>query len=306
VPKADLVVTAEAGGGSRLDVFLAGKLPDLSRAQVQKVIDDGGVRVGSYARKAGYKLRAGDRVHVEYELPEPAGALVPQNIPVKVVWMDADVIVIDKQANLVVHPGPGHPNGTLVNALIYHFPEVALVGSAERPGLVHRLDQDTSGVMIVARTPQAFTSLQEQFRRRVVWKTYLALAWGRVTATEGKLSWPLGRHPKEGSRISIRARSPKKAETFFQVQRTFRDTTLLEVRPVTGRTHQIRVHMAAAGHPIVGDPVYGRKREPREFPRIFLHAHTLSFLHPVTEERLTFASPLPPDLEAVITRELAL
>ncbi len=306
MPKADLVVTAEDGGGARLDVFLADKLPGLSRAQVRKVIDGGGVRVGSYARKAGYKLKAGDRVHAEYEEPEPEGKLVPQNIPLKIVYMDADVIVIDKQARLVVHPGPGHPSGTLANALIHHFPEVALIGSEERPGLVHRLDQDTSGVMVVARTALAFNSLQDQFRRRVVWKTYLALAWGRVTATEGKLSWPLGRHPKEGSRISIRARSPKKAETFFQVQRAFHDTTLLEVKPVTGRTHQIRVHLAAAGHPVVGDPVYGRKREPRTFPRIFLHAHTLSFLHPTTGERLTFASPLPPDLEAVITRELAL
>ena len=306
MPTADLVVTAEAGEKARLDVFLADKIPGLSRAQVQKVIDGGGVRVGSFARKAGYKLKVGDRVHVDYVLPEPEAKLVPQNIPLKIVYMDADVIVIDKQANLVVHPGPGHPSGTLANALIHHFPEVALIGAEERPGIVHRLDQDTSGVMVVARTPLAFNSLQEQFRRRVVWKTYLALAWGRVTATEGRLSWPLGRHPKEGSRMSVRARSPKRAETFFQVQRMFKDTTLLEVKPVTGRTHQIRVHLAAAGHPVVGDPVYGRRREPREFPRIFLHAHTLSFVHPSTGERLTFASPLPPDLEAVIIRELSL
>jgi 23S rRNA pseudouridine1911/1915/1917 synthase len=306
VPKADLVAGSEAGSRTRLDVFLADKIEGLSRAQVRKVIDGGGVRVGTFARKAGYKLKAGDRVHVEYEIPEPEGVLIPQNIPLKIVYMDADVIVIDKPPHLVVHPGPGHPSGTLVNALIYHFPEVALVGNEQRPGIVHRLDQDTSGVMVVARSPRAFSFLHDQFKRRVVWKTYLALAWGRVTAAEGKLSWPLGRHPKEGSRISIRARSPKKAETFFAVQRIFRDTTLLEVKPVTGRTHQIRVHLAAAGHPVVGDPVYGRKREPRDFPRIFLHAHTLSFLHPETEERLTFASPLPPDLEAIIGRELAL
>jgi 23S rRNA pseudouridine1911/1915/1917 synthase len=306
VPTADLVVTAEDGGGARLDVFLADKLPGLSRAQVRRVIDAGGVRVGSFARKAGYKLKAGDRVHAEYELFEPEGRLVPQVIPLKVIYMDDDIIVIDKQANLVVHPGPGHPSGTLVNALIHHFPEVALIGSEERPGIVHRLDQDTSGVMVAARSARAFTSLQDQFRRRVVWKTYLALAWGRMSETGGRLNWPLGRHPKEGARMSVRTRSPKKAETFFQVQRAFKDTTLLEVKPVTGRTHQIRVHLAAAGHPVVGDPVYGRKREPREFPRIFLHAHTLSFLHPATGERLTFASPLPPDLEAVVARELRL
>ena len=306
MPKSDIVVTAEDGGGARLDVFLADKLPGLSRAQVRRVIDGGGVRVGSYARKAGYKLKAGDRVHAEYEIPEPEGKLVPQHLPLKIVYMDADIIVLDKQANLVVHPGPGHPSGTLVNALIHHFPEIALIGSEERPGIVHRLDQDTSGVMVVARSARAFTSLQDQFRRRVVWKTYLALAWGRMSETGGRLNWPLGRHPKDGARMSVRTRSPKKAETFFQVQRAFKDTTLLEVKPVTGRTHQIRVHLAAAGHPVVGDPVYGRKREPREFPRIFLHAHTLSFLHPATGERLTFASPLPPDLEAVVARELGL
>jgi len=307
VPQADFVVGPEAGSRVRLDVFLADKIEGLSRAQVRKVIDAGSVTVGSYARKAGYKLRPGDRVRVTYEIPEPEeGPLIPQCIPLKIIYADADVIVIDKPPNLVVHPGPGHPSGTLVNALLFHFPEIAQVGPELRPGIVHRLDQDTSGVMVVARSPRAWSFLHDQFKNRIVWKTYLALAWGRMSETEGKLSWPLGRHPKEGARMSVRARSPKRAETFFQVQRAFKDTTLLEVKPVTGRTHQIRVHLAAAGHPVCGDPVYGRKREPREFPRIFLHAHTLSFLHPETEERLTFASPLPPDLEAVISRELKL
>jgi len=300
------VVGPETPKGTRLDVFLADRIEGLSRAQVRKVIDAGGVRVGTFTRKAGYKLKPGDRIHVEYQPPAPEGALAPQNIPLKVIYMDPDVIVIDKPPHLVVHPGPGHPTGTLVNALLYHYPEIAAVGSELRPGIVHRLDQDTSGVMVVARSARAWSFLHLQFKSRLVWKTYLALAWGRVSAAEGRISWPLGRHPKEGSRISIRARSPKKAETFFQVQRTFLDTTLLEVKPVTGRTHQIRVHLAATGHPVCGDPVYGRRREPREFPRIFLHAHTLSFLHPATEERLTFASPLPPDLEAVIARELRL
>lgn len=306
MPTADLVAGPEAEGGVRLDVFLADRIEGLSRAQVRKAIDAGGVRVGSFARKAGYKLKTGDRVHVEYEIPEPEGPLAPQNIPLKIIYQDPDVIVIDKPPHLVVHPGPGHPSGTLVNALIYQFPEVSIIGCEDRPGLVHRLDQDTSGVMVVARSIRAFSYLRDQFNRRVVWKTYLALVWGRMSDTSGKLSWPLGRHPKEGSRISIRARSPKRAETFFQVQRAFKDTTLLDVKPVTGRTHQIRVHLAAAGHPVCGDPVYGRKRELREFPRIFLHAHTLSFLHPENDERLTFASPLPPDLEEVICRELAL
>jgi 23S rRNA pseudouridine1911/1915/1917 synthase len=300
---ADLVVGPEVGKNIRLDVFLADKIEGLSRAQVRRAIDTGGVRVGSFTRRAGYKLKPGDRVHLAYEPPAPEPSLAPQCIPLKLIYVDDDVIVLDKPPHLVVHPGPGHPSGTLVNALLFHFPEVAVVGNENRPGIVHRLDQDTSGVMVVARSPRAYASLHDQFMRRLTWKTYLALAWGRMSDVSGKLSWPLGRHPKEGARISIRARSPKKAETFFQVQRAFKDTTLLEVKPVTGRTHQIRVHLAAAGHPVVGDPVYGRKREPREFPRIFLHAHTLSFLHPGTQERLTFASPLPADLEEVIARE---
>jgi 23S rRNA pseudouridine1911/1915/1917 synthase len=303
VPREEFAVAPDAAGGTRLDVFLADKLAGLSRAQVKKVIDGGGARVGGFIRKAGYKLKAGNRVIVEYDPPPSEGRLLPEPIPLKILYMDADVIVIDKPSGLCVHPGAGHPKGTLVNALIHHFPEVALIGSEERPGIVHRLDMDTSGVMVVARSPLAYTELVRQFKKRVVWKTYLGLAWGQVPATEGRINWPLGRHPGKGTRISIKARNPKKAETFFQVQRLFRDTTLLEIKPITGRTHQIRVHLAAAGHPIVGDPIYGRKRPPREFPRLFLHAHTLSFVHPGTGERLTFASPLPPDLEAVIAGE---
>jgi len=306
LPTADLVAGPEAEGGLRLDVFLAGRLEGLPRAQVRKAIDAGGARVGSFTRRASYKVKPGDHVHIAYEIPEPEGLLAPQDIPLKIIYQDPDVLVIDKPPHLVVHPGPGHPSGTLVNALLYHFPEVSIIGPEDRPGIVHRLDQDTSGVMVVARSMRAYVFLRDQFKRRDVWKTYLALVWGRMSETTGRLSWALGRHPKEGARISIRTRSPKRAETFFQVQRAFRDTTLLDVKPVTGRTHQIRVHMAAAGHPICGDPVYGRKREPRQFPRIFLHAHTLSFLHPENEKRLAFASPLPSDLEAVIDRELSL
>lgn len=306
MPEAEFVVGPEIGKSQRLDVYLADKLPPLSRSQVKKVIDAGGVRVGSYIRKAGYKVKPGDRVKVVYEPPPAEGVMGPEPIPLKFIFVDDDIIVIDKPPGLVVHPGPGHPSGTLVNALLHHFPETAGVGREGKPGLVHRLDQDTSGVMVAARSERAFLELSRQFKARIVWKTYLALAWGRIVATGGKINWPLGRHPVEGKKISIHARHPKRAETFFEVQRTFKDTTLLEVKPVTGRTHQIRVHLAAAGHPIVGDPLYGRKKEPRPFPRIFLHAHTLSFIHPATGERVAYASPLPPDLEAVIERELRL
>lgn len=304
MPKAEFTVGAGPSVGKRLDVFLAERLTFLTRTQVRKAIDEGGARVGGRVAKPGHRLRLDDQVVLDYEIPDLEPRLLPESIPLKVIYKDADVILIDKPAGLVVHPGAGHASGTLANALIHHFPEVALIGSEERPGIVHRLDKDTSGVMVAARSPRAFASLVQQFKKRIVWKTYLGLAWGRVAASEGRLNWPLGRHPKEGQRISIRARSPKKAETFFEVQRVFKDTTLLEIRPVTGRTHQIRVHMAAAGHPLVGDPIYGRKKEGGRYPRLFLHAHTLSFLHPATGERLTFASPLPPDLEAVIAQEL--
>lgn len=288
----------------RLDIFLAGQLTFMTRNQVRKTIDEGGARVGSRIGKPGTKLNSGDHIVFDYEVPALEPAILPEDIPLKIIFQDEDIILIDKPVGLVIHPGAGHPSGTLANALLHHFPETAQVGREGRPGIVHRLDKDTSGVMVAARSERAFEELTRQFKRRIVWKTYLGLAWGRVVALSGRLDWPLGRHPKEGQKISIRARSPKKAETFFEVQRVFKDTTLLEIRPVTGRTHQIRVHMAAAGHPLVGDPIYGRKKEGGRFPRLFLHAHTLSFLHPATEERLTFASPLPPDLEAVIEREL--
>lgn len=304
MPRAEFTVGPDPEEGPRLDVFLVERLTFLTRNQVRKAIDEGGARVGGRPAKPGHKLKPGDHLVFDYEVPALEPKLLPEPIPLKIIYKDEDVILVDKPAGLVVHPGAGHASGTLANALIHHFPEVALIGSEERPGIVHRLDKDTSGVMVAARSSRAFSELVRQFKTRDVWKTYLGLAWGRVAASEGRLNWPLGRHPKEGKKISIRARSPKKAETFFEVQRVFQETTLLEIRPVTGRTHQIRVHMAAAGHPIVGDPIYGRKKEGGRYPRLFLHAHTLSFLHPATGERVTFASPLPPDLEAVIEREM--
>ncbi len=306
MPKAEFSVGPDTEAGTRLDVYLAGKVTFLTRTQVRRAIDGGGARVGGRVAKPGHRLRVGEHVVFDYDIPEPEPGILPEPIPLKFIYVDEDVALIDKPSGLVVHPGAGHFSGTLANALLHHFPEVARVGHEDRPGIVHRLDKDTSGVMVAARSARAFLELTRQFKTRVVWKTYLGLAWGRVMAEEGRLNWPLGRHPKDGGRISIKTRSPKKAETFFEVQRVFAETTLLEIRPVTGRTHQIRVHMAAAGHPLVGDPIYGRgrKKDGGRFPRLFLHAHTLSFLHPATGERVTFASPLPPDLEAVIEREL--
>jgi 23S rRNA pseudouridine1911/1915/1917 synthase len=299
VPRLEFPVTAGSGGGARLDVFLAENIAGLTRSQIKKLIGEGAVRVQGEIRRAGFKLRGGDRVVVEYETRNPE-RLEPQDIPIKVLYKDVDIVVLDKPSGLVVHPGAGNQAGTLANALVCHFPEVAAVGPPDRPGIVHRLDKETSGVMVVARTQRAYESLLRQFKRRDVWKTYLGLAEGKISAPEGRITWPLGRHAREGKKISVRSRHPKPAETFFTVLRAFKDSTLLEIRPVTGRTHQIRVHMAAAGHPIAGDSLYGRKKKGVKVPRLFLHAHTLSFIHPASGERLTFASELPPDLEAVL------
>jgi 23S rRNA pseudouridine1911/1915/1917 synthase len=301
VPKTEFVVGPDSGEGRRLDIFLAEKIQELTRSQIRKLIDEGAVRVSGAARRASYKLRAGEAVVFDYEISGPE-RLEPQDIPLKILYADRDVIVLDKPAGLVVHPGAGNASGTLANALLHRFPETALVGPPDRPGIVHRLDKDTSGVMVAARTAEAYESLLGQFRRKDIRKTYLGLVWGRITSPEGRINWPIGRHVTDGKKISVRSRHPKDAETFFKVLRTFRDATLLEIRPVTGRTHQIRVHLAAAGHPVAGDALYGRKKTAKKFPRLFLHAHTISFIHPRTGERLTFASELPPDLQAVLEK----
>ena len=301
MPKEEFVVRPDAGEGSRLDVFLAGRIKLLTRSQIRNLIDEGAVRVAGKARRAGYKLRADETVAFDYEIPGPE-RLAPEAIPLKILYADEDVIVLDKPAGLVVHPGAGNASGTLANALLHHFPETASAGPADRPGIVHRLDKDTSGVMVAARTAAAYESLVGQFRRRDVHKTYLGLVWGRIASPEGRINWPIGRHISEGRKISTRSRHPKDAETFFKVLRIFRDATLLEIRPVTGRTHQIRVHLAAAGHAMAGDALYGRKKSAKKFPRLFLHAHTISFLHPRTGERLTFTSELPSELETVLKK----
>jgi 23S rRNA pseudouridine1911/1915/1917 synthase len=302
VPKADFPVAADSGEGLRLDVFLAGRVDLLTRSQVRKFIDAGAALVDGEVRRSSYKLRAGETVSFAYELAGPS-RVEAQDIPLVILHEDADIIVIDKPAGLVVHPGAGNLEGTLANALLHRYPEIGAVGPPERPGIVHRLDKDTSGVIVVARSPRAYESLLGQFKRHEVEKTYLALVNGRVSAPEGRMRWPIGRHPSDGKRISVRSRHPRDAETLFRVLRLFRDSTLLEVRPLTGRTHQIRVHLAAAGHAVLGDQLYGTKKRARRYPRLCLHAARLAFLHPGTGERVEFSAPAPPDLEAVVRAE---
>jgi len=301
VPKREFVVSAGSGPGRRLDVYLAERLEGLTRSHIRKLIEGGKVMVNGVLKKAGHKLKENDLVEAEVG-EEPFPKLRPQDIPLTVLYSDDQIVVIDKPSGLVVHPGAGNREGTLAGALLYRFPEISGLGPAERPGIVHRLDKETSGVMVVARSPEAYASLQKQFKDRDVRKVYLGLAWGRMPA-EGRIDKPIGRHIKHGQRMSVRTRKPRPAETFYKVREEFKGMSFLEIRPVTGRTHQIRVHLASAGHPLAGDSRYGRRREQPKFPRLFLHAHRLSFIHPGTGERVEFASNLPDDLRSLLERE---
>jgi 23S rRNA pseudouridine1911/1915/1917 synthase len=303
-PEKDFLVTPKDGENQRLDVFLSQKIPGLARAQVQKFIDRGEVAVNSQPKKPSYKLRPGDRVVATFSGPEPRRSLSGQDIPLDVIYADEHIIVINKPSGLVVHPGAGVADGTLANALLFRFPELRGVGPDDRPGIVHRLDKETSGVMVVARSREAYGSLLKLFKRREVHKTYLGLVWGRVTKTEGEFTWSIGRHVKHGQRFSTRGRNPRQALTAYTVKKLFKDSSLLELRPVTGRTHQIRVHLAAAGHPIVGDRRYGHRRPKKESSRLFLHAWKLAFPHPVTGRMMEFEAPLPDELQKLIPNRL--
>ena len=295
------MVSAGSGPGQRLDVYLAERFEGLTRSRIRKLIDEGKVIVNGVLRKAGCKLRENDLVEAETGI-ESSPELRPQDLPLSVIYADDQIVVIDKTYGLVVHPGAGNRDGTLASALLHRFPEISGLGEAERPGIVHRLDKETSGVMVVARSLEAYVSLRRQFKDRDVRKVYLGLAWGKMPA-EGRIDRPIGRHIKHGQRISVRTRKPRPAETFYKVREEFKGMSFLEIRPVTGRTHQIRVHLAAAGHPLAGDSRYGRRKENPKFPRLFLHAHRLSFIHPGTGERVEFTSDLPSEL-AVILEEL--
>jgi 23S rRNA pseudouridine1911/1915/1917 synthase len=278
----------------RLDKFVATRLADLglSRSYVQGLIEAGHVLVDGVARRAKFKMTPGEVVEVT--LPPPAiEALEPEPIPLAIVYEDADLIVLDKPAGLVVHPAPGHLSGTLVNALLHHAPGIN-VGGSNRPGIVHRLDKDTSGLMVVAKTDRARTTLVAQWE--AVGKGYLALVHGVVEPDEGTVDAPIGRDPVHRQRMAVAPRG-RPAVTHFAARRRYGTTTLLDLELETGRTHQIRVHLAFIRHPIVGDPVYGRRAETGfALDRQFLHAARLAFAHPATQAPVDLASPLPPDL----------
>lgn len=288
-------VAPESGENQRLDLFLSEKLDGWSRAQIQRLITEGLALVDGTQKRPSYRLKANERVEVDDTIPK-AKLLMPERITLTVIHTDQHLVVIDKSSGMVVHPGAGRQTHTLANALLYRFPEIKGLGPEEKPGIVHRLDRETSGVILVARTKMAYQELQRQFKAREVEKLYIGLVWGKMSQKEGKITWGIGRHTKHGERMSVKTNKPRIAETRYRVKEPLGEFTLLEIRPITGRTHQIRVHLAASGHPIVGDSRYGRRKLASGCPRLFLHAHRLTVTHPLTGNRVSFQSPLPSDL----------
>ncbi|MBW8058533.1 MAG: RluA family pseudouridine synthase [candidate division NC10 bacterium] len=289
--------------GRRLDQFLV-QSSGLSRSAVQRLMDQEQVRIGEQPRKASYRVRARDRVILVLPPPEPSG-IEPEPIPLDLLYEDQDLLVVNKPSGLVVHPGTGRRRGTLVNALLHHCPGLTGIGGVERPGIVHRLDKETSGCLVVAKTEMAHQDLTRQFQARQVKKTYLALVHGSVRTGQRRIALPIGRHERERKRMGVRSRKGRETETIFRVLKSASDWSLVEVMPTTGRTHQIRVHLAAIGHPVVGDKLYGGRRERKsqwEVSRQLLHAWKLSFSHPRTGLQVESTAPLPRDFHEILDR----
>ena len=286
----------------RLDLFVAQKIPRLSRAKVQRLIDQGKVRVNGAAAKRSHLVDAGDTISVQVPTPT-APCLLPEPIDIPLIYEDEEIVVINKPPGMVVHPAQGHETGTVVNALLARFPHLNDEASDLRPGIVHRLDKDTSGLLVVALNQGALLELRRQFKERIVAKEYLVLVEGRVSPPRGIIEAPIGRNPRARKRMSVVARGGKEAHTEYQVITGVGDHTLLAVRPRTGRTHQIRVHLASIGHPVAGDTTYGRRKAIKAgFPRQFLHAWRISFLLPSSGKRVRFQADVPADLQAVLDR----
>ena len=284
--------------GERLDVFITRSIPDLTRSRASKLIDEGHVTVdGAQTSKVSTKLRAGQGVAVTVPPPKST-KLEPEEMDLSVVYEDGDLLVIDKPAGLAVHPSPGHYSHTLVNGVLAHCDDLSGIGGEKRPGIVHRLDKDTSGLIIVAKNDAAHVSLAEQLKERKVEKTYIALVEGLVTLPEGRIEAPIGRDAKHRLRMAG-VENGRDARTTYRVLREVGHRTLLEVRPHTGRTHQTRVHLASIRHPITGDRLYGRRGDA-PVARQFLHAQKLSFQHPRTGERLELEAPLAEDLQQAL------
>ncbi len=285
-----------SGSPGRLDSYIVSRCAGLSRSFVEKLFEQGRVRLNGMLVKPGLRPKRGDAVEVTLP-PPPQSSLIPQDLPLDIVYEDSEVLVVNKPAGMVVYPAAGHPDRTLLNAVLHHCPELTSTADSLRPGIVHRLDKDTSGLMVVAKNNHARENLVGQFRARAVQKEYLVLVKGRLSPQEGIIEAPLGRHPSQRQRIAV-VRSGREARTRYRVRQYLGDFTLLEVVLETGRTHQIRVHMAAIGFPVVGDSVYGAGSP--YLSRQFLHAFRLGFRLPSSGEYREFTVGLPDELERAL------
>ena len=296
----ETIIFSADKAGERLDVFLTRKWPDFSRSHIQKLIAKGEVVTVGKVRKANYKLALGDEVKIT--LPEAVPvAIEAENISLDILYEDDDIIVVNKARGMVVHPAAGVNSGTLVNALLYHCDDLSGINGEIRPGIVHRLDKDTSGVMVCAKNDKAHVNLAEQIRTKAAHRIYLAIVNGNIKEEAGIIKGDIGRHPIERKKMAIVKENGKPAVTHFKVLERFGDFTLVECKLETGRTHQIRVHMASIGHPLVNDPKYGpKKSSPFAIKGQALHSHELTLTHPTTGEEMHFTAPLPDDMEKIL------
>lgn len=299
-------IASAEDAGRRLDLYLASRLTDLSRTRIQELIDEGRVRIGERLARQAQRVTPGDVIDIEV-LPRPPLRAAPEEIAIDVLYEDEDVVVVNKPAGMVVHAGAGAVRGTLVNALLHHFGVLSSVGGSLRPGIVHRLDRGTSGAIVVARHDAAHRALGEQFRSRAVGKTYIALVHGRLARDAGAIERPIARDPQRRTRMTARLGSGRAARTDWRVLLRIGNLTLIEAQPRTGRTHQIRAHFAAIGHPLVGDTLYGAPSQVRvggaileRLGRVFLHAARLVFSHPRTGASIDVRAPLAPELRGYL------
>lgn len=288
--------------GTRIDVYIAENVEELSRNNVQKLLNNGCILVNGNPCKANYKVRIKDRLDIS--IPEPESIEIPpENIPLDILYEDKDVIIINKPQGMVVHPAPGHYTGTLVNALMYHCgEELSGINGVMRPGIVHRIDKDTSGIIMAAKTNIAHQSLAEQLAEHSIVRKYSAIVFHNIKEDIGTVNKPIGRHPDDRKKMSVQTKKGKHAVTHYQVLERLKGFTWIEAQLETGRTHQIRVHMSAIGHPLLGDPVYGPKKQPFHLAGQALHAQVLGFNHPVTKTYMEFSAELPPYFQEVLKK----
>jgi 23S rRNA pseudouridine1911/1915/1917 synthase len=291
----------EGEAGERIDTFLAGKT-GITRSQIQKRIEKGEVLVNGKSVNQNYRIKSNDSISVT-EIADKGEGLIPENIPVNILYKDEGLIVVDKPAGMVVYPAAGHSQGTLMNAVAFHCKKLASTGGPMRPGVVHRLDKDTSGVMVVALDDKAYYHLTEQFKQRTINRKYIALVYGNFIQDEGEIALKIGRSATDRKKMSTRVKTGREAVTAWKVLKRYHNATLIQAKLGTGRTHQIRVHFASIGHPVLGDRTYGKKTEVEKkgsgticFPRQMLHAEVLGFMHPQKGKYLEFSSPLPEDM----------